>query len=125
MAILDDVTIEVAQGAEILRPGDWRSKAHAYDVTLTYKGRSMELPYYKGASLTTAPEVAEVLDCLVLDADYADAADEYEFADMVDMVPSREVRDAFLQTVENTRQLRDLFGADYNDMLAEIVEMNA
>ena len=125
MAILDSVTIEVRQGSEVLRPGDWRSKAHAYDVTLAYKGRSMELPYYKGASLTTAPEVTEVLECLVLDADYADAADEYEFADMVDMVPSREVRDMFEQTLANTRQLRAMFDDDYNTLLAEIYELNA
>ena len=125
MAILDSVTIEVRQGSEVLRPGDWRSKAHAYDVTLAYKGRSMDLPYYKGASLTTAPEVTEVLECLVLDADYADAADEYEFADMVGMVPSREVRDMFEQTLANTRQLRAMFDDDYNTLLAEIYELNA
>ena len=126
MAILDKVTITVTEGTSIyLKPGDWREKCHAYTVTLTYNGREMELPYYKGASLTSAPEVTEVLECLVLDSIYADCKDEYEFADMVGDTPSREMRDEWLQSVEQTAMMRAMLGADYAAMLEEIDDLVA
>lgn len=68
------ITAESQYGGVEL-PEDWAPDAHPYKVTLRRKDgrhvRTLTVPFYMGAALTNEPTPADVLSCLLSDAEAA------------------------------------------------------
>ena len=105
------VQIEVASGAPY---NESFPDSHAYTITLTYQGRMMQTPFYTGRGWTREPDSYDVLEALLSDASVA-GYDQFEqwAADLGYDPDSRRAEKIYHACVEQTAQLRQLLGDDF------------
>jgi hypothetical protein len=108
-------TLTVISGAQSTNP-DFPD-AFAWRVTLHYQGRGMTVRYYMGPALTGQPEVRDVLNCLVSDADLgAESFDDF-CADL-GYEPTARNRRTWQQCQRYGVSLAAVLGDDYDRIAA-------
>lgn len=98
------------------RQPNWDGAVHNWRVTLHYQRRRYSFDYFGGA-LVTNPNVADVLSCLVSDADGV-AASNYEFctwADDYGYEHDQEAKRIFAACKKQDYRIRKLLGDDYEE----------
>lgn len=113
---LAPVRLEIVEGADLTRDDEgWEH--YAYTVRLTRGDHSMTVPWRQGIGLTDDPDAATVLESLLMDAsgvenaagDFEQWASEYGFD-----TDSRKAEAIFRQATEQTEQLRELLGEEFD-----------
>jgi hypothetical protein len=104
-------------GKRVVRDG-W--EADEWTVVLGCEGRTMELRFYMGTGHGgVAPELADVLDCIALDAATVDQTDGFEeWASEIGADPgSRKAEADYRATVEQTDGFRVLAGGHFDALV--------
>jgi|CXWL01.1.fsa_nt_gi hypothetical protein len=97
--------------------GDWTKypKARHWSCLLHYKGRRMEsIEYHQGSAHKKPPTPADVLFCLISDAQCADGHDFEDFClDLGYSPDSRKALTTYLDCQSTGRRLRTFLGKDF------------
>ena len=94
-------------------------------VTLHYGDREEDFDYFTGSAITDEPTVDSVLYALFMDASIlAECGNHWEMAEYFGTPATREGEETYDQIVENTEQLRDLLGDDYDAERERIEGLN-
>lgn len=92
---------------------EWQQNANDYRLTLVYRGRRYSFDFWQGVGITTEPDAAGVLDCLLSDgAAYDMTFDEWCGEYGYDM-DSRKALKTWKACRRTGCRLRKLLGADY------------
>ena len=97
-----------------------------YRVTLTYQKRRMSTIYSMGTAYTEPPTVAEVLECLFLDASHYDDCDGFEdwcsdYGYDTDSIKAERIYKAIAR---QAFALHRLLGDDYDAIRKEVIGEN-
>lgn len=104
-------------------PDDFPLGSYSWDVTLTFQGRTLKVPFHTGPAVTGEPTTEDVLDCVISDAagivnasDILDWASEYgyELGDYEQRARARRIYDA---CVAQTEQLRTFLAERFDAYL--------
>ena len=112
---LAPVQLEVVESLGLQTDADgWQH--YAYVVRLARGDESMTIPWRQGTGITESPDVASVLDAVLSDAagfvnarDFEEWAAEYGYDS-----DSRKAYALYQQVDEQTEQLRDVLGEDFD-----------
>ena len=111
------VTASVLHGAEHNeheKPRCWRCEANPWTVTLRYQGWRLTVPFWTGIGCQGEPSAADVLGCLLSDAN----AGEQSFADFcADMgyEDSRAAERTWRECKRLAGRVRQLLGDDFDE----------
>lgn len=88
----------------------------AWQVTLSYKGRTLSVPFYMGSGNNgRTPETMEVVECLLADACGADdARDVWDFFDSYGYEPSRDANETYEACIKVSASMHELLGDDFD-----------
>lgn len=105
---------------------DWQRASWAWRVTLTFNERTLEVPFYCGSAhcrtftfadttyyRPTAPSAADVLACLISDAELADQYFEDWCEELGEDPDSRKALATYLSCQESGSKVKHLLGARY------------
>lgn len=107
-----------ASSVQIARPAEVSADDQStwYAVTLRYQGREMSIEYGMGPALDGAPEVADVMDTLTLNAaSYVNSIGFEDWCGDFGIAPDEEASRTYAAIGEDTRRLREFLGADAFD----------
>jgi hypothetical protein len=62
------ISLKIIHRSHLVKVTEWQSKANAYRVKLSYKGRSYSLYYYAGKGIKSEPTASDLIYCLSNDA---------------------------------------------------------
>lgn len=96
---------------------EWQQNANGYTVTLRYKGRQMTTDFWMGSAITTEPDAASVLSCLLSDASAGSETFEDWCANLGYDTDSRKAERIYKQCLEQTAKLKKLLGEDFEGFL--------
>ena len=119
------VTCTAREGAPDtdFEPNDWRATARGWTVTIRYQRRSLTTNFWQGSAHTKPPTAADVLSCLVSDAQgsaarsFEDWAAEYGYD-----ADSRKAKRLFHQCEAMGRKVRTLLGEAFDRVAAASAE---
>src|SRR5688572_11046040 len=108
------ITGTITYGNNVERNDDWTRSSNPWTVELRYQRRKMTVPFWTGSALGE-PSLADVLQCLALDATDYDGCRSFEdwCGDYGYDSDSRKAEATWRQVESQTRKLRVLLGRDY------------
>lgn len=100
---------------------DWDHEHNGWRVTLLFGRRRMTVPFYTGLAISGEPTVADVLECLALDASGYENARSFEewCAEYNYDTDSRSAERTYRQVEQQTDKLRKFLGDKFGDLLRE------
>jgi len=105
----------------------WQREANKWQVTVSYKGRSMTINYFTGQGYKGNPVAYDVLYSLFSDAltaettnDVADFLIDLGYCDSVELI--REGTKVFKAVKKEARQFKKLLGEDYDYLMDAFIK---
>jgi hypothetical protein len=101
---------------------DWKDSANEWRVTLLREGRSVDVEYWTGCGIKTAPNAADILNCLTSDAQMGEDSFEGFCGDMGLDTDSRKALDTYTECQQQGAKLRRILGnhAEYRKLLDDV-----
>lgn len=96
---------------------DWQANANGYRVRFTYDRRKASFDYWQGSAIMRDPQAADVMSCLVSDAQLGQETFDDFCANLGYDTDSRRAERLWKACQSTDGQLRALFGADYSEAL--------
>jgi len=108
------VRIELQYGGVEI-PEGWARDSHPWKVTLRYQGRQLTVPFFMGSALDREPTAADVLSCLVSDANAVEQARDFEdfCHDFGYDTDSRKAEKIYRQLETQAPKVRRFLGDDF------------
>ena len=105
----------------------WQREANKWQVTVSYKGRSMTINYFTGQGYKGNPVAYDVLYSLFSDAltaettnDVADFLVEFGYCDKAESV--REGSKVYNAVIEEAKKFKELLGEDYDYLMDAFIK---
>lgn len=96
---------------------EWQQKAHDYRCTLRYQGRQYAFDYFMGPGCTDEPDTEGTLDCLLSDSQAGEQSFEEFCSEFGYDEDSRKAERTWVACQKVAKNMRRLFGDDYETFL--------
>lgn len=109
------VTIENVYGNTEPREDEWKQTAHPWTCTLRISRRRLTVPFWQGSAHTKEPTAADVLSCLVSDADALDYSFEEWCGNFGYDTDSRTAEKTYKACCKSGMKTRKFLGEHYEE----------